>query len=102
MELDVDNDHGASLWFDEFDYELALNDHSVASGLIDELGEVPGASTGVLAVPIDVSLFDAGLGIGDIVGSGAVDVGLIASTQVLTPFGAIPLRVDERGNLVLD
>lgn len=100
LDLDVDNDHGSNLVFQQFDYALDLEGSRVASGLVAELGEVSGATEGTLTLPFDVSFADAGAGIYEALSGGdPVDVGLSAATEVDTPFGVLPLSVDESGTV---
>jgi len=100
VDLGVDNDHGSNLIFENFEYDIALEDSDLASGLIEDLGTVDGATAGTLTLPIDVSFADAGNGIYDaITGGDKVNLGLSASTDVDTPFGVVPLTIDETGSV---
>jgi len=103
IDLGVDNDHGSNLIFENFEYGIDLEGSELASGLVDDLGTVEGASTGTLTLPIDVSFADAGTGVYDVIsGGGEVDLGLSASTDVDTPFGLVPLTIDETGAVSID
>lgn len=102
LELDllVDNEHASNLVFQQFDYALSLEGSSVASGLVTELGTVSGATEGTLTLPFDVSFADAGAGVYEALSGGdPVDVGLSAATEVDTPFGLVPLSIDESGTV---
>lgn len=101
MELDlgIDNEHESSLFFDSFDYGLRLNGQPLATGLINTF-EVQGDQQGELRLPIEISLLTAGTSIVNaITGGGALDVGLDANMDVDTPFGIVPLSIDEAGAL---
>ena len=82
---------------------LSLEGSSLASGLVDDLGTVDGATEGTLTLPIEVSFVDAGAGVIDaITNGGQVELGLAAGTEVDTPFGIVPLSIDETGNVSVD
>ncbi len=99
LDLGVTNEHESSLIFENFDYALKLSGTSVADGVVDNLGEVLGAETGTLTIPFQIDFLDAGTAIYDAITSGEVQVGLQAATDVDTPFGIIPLSVDESGQV---
>lgn len=113
LKLDVDNEHGSSLFFTNFSYDLDIEGVSVASGLVDDLGEVLGASdsdeagaagTGVLTLPINVDLAGLGTSVINILsgGGGKLNLGLAATTDVDTPFGVVTLAIDETGDVSVD
>jgi len=107
LNVGVDNEHESSLWFTNFDYALSVDGTSVATGLVDDLGEVVGASevssagVQVITLPINVDLSTLG-GVGTDIYSALImgtdlDLGLEASTDVDTPFGLVPLSIDQSG-----
>ncbi|MCA9572912.1 MAG: LEA type 2 family protein, partial [Myxococcales bacterium] len=99
LDLGVDNAHGSSLFFDRFDYGVVIDGRPLASGLLSSF-EVDGATEGNVSLPISVDLLTAGTTIySAITGGGALDVGLDATMDVDTPFGILPLTVDETGAL---
>jgi len=102
LDFDVDNDHGSSLIFDNFAYALDLEDNSFASGNVDNLGEVMGGTTDTLTIPIEVTLLDAGAAAFDALTSDQVEMGIQASTDVDTPFGILPLTINESGNVEIE
>ncbi|MCK6504289.1 LEA type 2 family protein [Myxococcota bacterium] len=102
VDLGVDNDHESTLDFTNFDYALELDGTSVGTGFLADLGAVDGAQTGTLSVPFTIDFLDAGTAIYEAITSGEVDVGLKAATDVQTPFGAVPLSVDESGRVSVD
>ena len=102
LDLAVDNEHESNLIFEQFDYQLSLEGSSLASGLVDNLGTVDGATEGTLTLPFDVSFADAGAGLYDaLTGGDKIDVGIGAGMDVDTPFGVIPLSIDETGKVSL-
>lgn len=102
IDLGVDNELGSSLFFDRFDYAVSLNDDDVAGGIVQTF-EALGATESVLTLPIDLDPITALGQIGNaLFGGGALDVGLIATMDVDTPFGIVPLTIDEKGNLDVD
>jgi len=99
VDLGVDNELGSTLFFQSFDYGLSLGGAPVASGLVPPF-DVPGATTGTLTLPVTVDLFGLGAGVVEaILDGGAVDVGLDATMDVDTPFGVVPLTIDESGQV---
>lgn len=99
LDLDVTNEHGSSLIFENFDYGLKLSGIEVADGVVADLGEVLGAETGTLTLPFEVDFLEVGTAVYDAITSGEVQVGLQASTDVETPFGLVPLSLDESGQV---
>ncbi|MFT7520312.1 MAG: LEA14-like dessication related protein [Kiritimatiellia bacterium] len=98
VDLGVDNDHGSTIDLSRFDYSLSLGGKRVATGLIDRLGEVPGATEEILTIPVEVDLLGTGSSvIAALTGKGKLNVGLDADVDVDTPFGILPLHVDETG-----
>lgn len=98
VDLGVDNPHGATMFFDRFDYALTLGGTPVADGLVSTFA-VDGASEGTLTLPITVSLLSVGEVVLDAVAGERIDLGLDASMEVDTPFGIVPLAIDESGKL---
>lgn len=102
LDLGVDNAHGSALLFENFDYDLELEGTEIVSGLISTF-EVEGATTGTVTLPIQIDLISAGVTLIDaILSGGKIDLGLDASMDVDTPFGVIPLSIDETGKLTVD
>lgn len=93
--LDVDNDHGSTLDFDNVDFAVKFGGVSVASGKEDTIGSVEGASSRTLDIPFGVDYVDAASAIL----TGSTDVEFGADMDVDTPFGIVPLTLDENGDL---
>lgn len=99
IDLGVENEHGSQLFFDNFAYGIELENRDVASGLVQTF-DVDGASEGTVTIPFVMDFAQVGNAVIDALTSGGpVQVGLGASVDVDTPFGVIPLSVDERGNV---
>jgi LEA14-like dessication related protein len=102
VDLGVDNELGSTLFFENFDYDLTFDDTPVASGLVPSF-DVDGATTGTVTLPVSVDLFSLGAGVVDaIVSGGTLDLGLDAAMDVDTPFGIVPLSIDETGAVSVD
>ncbi len=114
LDLGVDNEHESNLWFTNFDYSIGLDGTTVASGLVDDLGEVAGvssaeasaASLGTLTLPIDIDLLSLGAAGVDIyqalVNNQPLNLNLAAATDVDTPFGVVTLAIDETGDVSIE
>ncbi|MBN2800504.1 MAG: LEA type 2 family protein [Deltaproteobacteria bacterium] len=99
----VDNAHGSTLMFNNFDYTVGLGGHDVASGLIPQFAQVEGATEQIVGLPVAVDLVSAGTSVYNaITGNGRLNVDLLATTDVDTPFGVLPLSVDENGDLQVE
>ncbi len=98
IDLGVDNPQGATLFFDAFDYGLSLGGNDVAAGFVSTFA-VEGAQEGTLTLPISVSLLSVGEVILDAVAGERIDLGIDATMDVDTPFGIVPLSIDETGKL---
>ena len=102
LDLDIDNDHASNLMFNNFDYQLSLNGTDVGVGFLDLLAEVEGASTETVSVPLELDFVDVGAAVYSALTSSSVKVGLDAVTEVDTPFGVVPLAIDQSGNVQID
>ena len=102
LEFHADNDHGSTLFFDSFDYVVHLAGNPVGTGLLGSLGDVPGAQEGRFVLPIAVDLFELGdAGWQTLVNREPIDARLTADMDVDTPFGLLPLSINERGNIAV-
>lgn len=102
LDLNVDNDHASGMTFERLDYALSLGGRRVADGLIPDLGVVDGATTQTLTAPLTIDLVQAGGSVVDLLSRGGqVQAGLDATVDVQTPFGLIPLGIDERGDITV-
>ncbi len=102
IKLDVDNDHGTSLRFENLDYQLSLAGVDVGSGMIDSWGEVDGAATRTLSVPIELSFADVGSALYQVFQGDKVKVDLQGEVDVDTPFGLVPLTFDRSERVAIE
>ena len=103
LDLGVTNDHGSNLWFKDFDYDVDLSDFDIGSGQVANLGEALPDTTTTLTLPFTVDLLESGMAVLDILtGDDQADLDLTASTDVDTPFGVVPLSIDEHGNVTIE
>lgn len=99
LELDVANEHASNLLFRNVDYQIALAGVEVGGGFLDDLGEVEGASMRTLQIPIAVNFLDVGSAIYDVLTGERLRVDLQADMDVDTPFGLVPLSLDQSGTV---
>ena len=103
LDLGVTNDHGSNLWFKDFDYDVDLSSYDIGSGQIADLGEALPETTTTLTLPFTVDLLESGAAVLDILlGDNQADLDLVAATDVDTPFGVVPLSIDEHGNVTIE
>lgn len=93
--LGVDNDHGSTLDFNDVAFNVKFGGVQVAKGKQSTIGSVPGATTDTLELPFSVNYADAAEAI--LTGDSNVDFG--ADMDVDTPFGIVPLTIDENGDI---
>ena len=103
LDLGVVNDHGSNLWFKDFDYDVDLEDFDIGSGQVTDLGQALPETTTTLTIPFTVDLLESGMAVLDVLlDDEAADLDLRASTDVDTPFGVVPLSIDEHGNVTIE
>lgn len=103
LDLKVTNEHASALSFSKFNYDLAFGGRDVASGRVADLGSAAGGKTSTLTLPVDVNLVNAGtVVIEALTGKTQLKTSLDASMDVGTPFGAIPLKIDESGRIEVE
>jgi len=101
LDLGVANpDGGSALSFAGFDYKVAVGATPVAAGLVNDIPAVGPGAKQTVTLPINLNLRSLGSAVvSAVTGKGALDIKLGATVQVGTPFGAVPLSIDESGNL---
>lgn len=98
LNFDVDNDHGSAI--DLHDMSFDLNVAGVKTGGdLQTVGEVPGATTDTFALPFGVDYVDAIEAINAIATGKKLNVKMNADVQVDTPFGVLPLNIDQAGDV---
>lgn len=99
LDVQVDNAIGSTLFFERFRYDLQLGGQDVVTGMLDTFA-VEGDDATVVSLPIAVDLLSAGVAVVDaLLNDRRLDLALDASMDVDTPFGVIPLQIDETGRL---
>lgn len=97
LDLDIDTDQGSALSFQTFGYGLSIAGAEVASGNA-RLGNVAGHAD--VELPVVLSLAGAGDAVlGVLADQRRTKVKLVADATVGTPFGDVPLHVDETADL---
>lgn len=105
LDVDVDNDHGSTIWLQDFAYALTLEGVEVGDGLVPDFASVDGATTYTVSIPFEVDFLDAGQAVYEaLTGGDPINVRLDASTDVTTPFESVvlPLDVSASRRLQLD
>jgi LEA14-like dessication related protein len=98
VELGVQHDSGGSLTLGAFDYDLRLGGASVLHGQVTAPPAVTPGAEQTIAVPLTVQLLPLGATVIDaLTRRTRLDVDFDATLSVGTPYGPVPLRVDEHG-----
>jgi LEA14-like dessication related protein len=102
LQLGVAHQQGSKLDFSAFDYALTLGGRQVLDGVITKLASVEPGEEATVSLPLTIRLVQVGATIFEaITKKEKVSVGLDANLDVATPFGVIPLHIDETGKLQL-
>ena len=104
LDVEVDNDHGSTVWLENFDYALSLEGIEVGTGMIEDFAGVDGATTYTVGLPLEVNFLDAGEAIYEaLTGGDKINVKIEAATDVITPFESytLPLEISKTGRLSL-
>ncbi len=99
LDIDIDNDHGSALDFANLDFNVKFAGAKVGAGTKETLGTVDGATTRRLSVPFTVDYVDAIEALAAVASGEKLKVDLSATSDVTTPFGIVPLHIDEQGNV---
>ncbi|MCB9679883.1 MAG: LEA type 2 family protein [Alphaproteobacteria bacterium] len=103
IDLGISHEQASALNFAGFDYGLTLGDHKILEGVIADLATVQPGTTKTVSLPVTVNLVAVGATIFEaITKGGKVQVGLDAKVDVGTPFGVVPLAIDETGRLSVE
>lgn len=99
VDLAVTNDQASALSLADVQYGLKLQSNEVANGRVDSLGSAA-AGTSTVTLPVDLSLTGLGQTLLDVLtNKGDIKADLSASMTVQTPFGPVPLSIDEGGQV---
>lgn len=100
IDIDVENLGGSVFSFSGFDYGLSFGGNRVAGGVVERLGQVGADTKERLRLPVDLSLLGVGATVVDALANKSnLATKLNAQLKVGTPFGDIPLSIDETGRL---
>ncbi|MCP4804225.1 MAG: hypothetical protein GY913_23555 [Proteobacteria bacterium] len=102
LKLDVDNDHGSNIFLQDVNYDIALAGLDVGGGYIAELGEIDGATSGSVNIPITIDFLDAGTALYSVLQGDELEVSFRADMNVDTPFGLVPLEVDRLSEIGIE
>lgn len=100
VDLGLMHDGAAAIGFDGFDYDLSFGGNKVAEGVLEHLASVPGGQQQTVSLPVQLNLLKIGATVVEaITHKTKLDVKLNAGVQIGTPFGVVPLTIDEHGNV---
>ncbi len=99
LDVDVDNDHGTTLDFANLDFKVKFAGTEVGVGSQEEFGSVEGATTKKLTVPFSVDYVDAATALVALASGEPLTVDLKATSDVTTPFGLVPMSINEDGDV---
>lgn len=100
LNLGVSHQGGKPVGLSGFDYAVKLGGRQVAEGLIAEVDDVPTGAERAIAIPLQINLLQVGATIVEaITRKTKLDVDLDAKLNVRTPFGVVPLSIDEKGQV---
>jgi LEA14-like dessication related protein len=102
LELAIDNDHGSRLEFHDLNWNVDLAGISFTGERVDQWGEIDGATTGILSLPISVDFLSAGQALYQALRERTIDATFSAHVSVDTPFGILPLDLATSGRLDLE
>jgi LEA14-like dessication related protein len=97
----VDNDHGSTINLHDMNFNLKVAGVSVG-GDLQTVGDVPGATTDNFQLPFSIDYVDAIQAIDAAVSGQKLKVDMGADVEVDTPFGVLPLNIDETGNVSVE
>lgn len=101
LDIDVDNDHESTLDFQDIGFAMKVAGVNIGSGALSEPLSVEGATSRTVQLPISINVLDAATAAAAILGGGAVNVEVGVDSNVDTPFGVLPLHMDQTGNVTV-
>ncbi len=102
LELAIDNEHASRLEFLDLDWDVELAGISVAGERVEQWGEVEGATTGILSLPISLDFVSVGQALYQVLTEQTVEATFNAEVSVDTPFGILPLELATSRTLDLE
>lgn len=101
LDIGVDNDHGSPLGLANLDFDVDVSGSRIGGGTLEDGGEVPGADARTLTLPLGLDLLASAEAIAAAASGERVRLGLGAALDVDTPFGVVPLFLDETGSVTV-
>jgi len=103
LDLGIRHEAASSMPLTGFDYSLTFGGKKVISGLVETLTEARPGQTSTVSLPVTLNLLQLGSVVVDaITKKTRLDVGLDARLSVGTPFGVLPLSINERGQVKVE
>lgn len=101
LDIAIDNDLGSALDFSNLDFTMKVAGVRLGGGTMAEVDEVPGATSKTVTIPFSVNYENAANALGEVADGEQITIQLDALVDVDTPFGVLPLSVDETGDVEL-
>lgn len=101
LDVGIDNANGSALDFSNLDFTLNVAGARLGGGRMAEVDQVEGASRKIVTIPFAVDYEDAAKTILNVGKGERIKLKMEALMDVDTPFGVVPLSIDERGNVEL-
>lgn len=102
LDIDLDNDQGSNMDFADVAFDMEVAGVNIGNGALAETVTVEGATSKRITLPITVDILDAGAAAADILAGNPVNLKLDLSSNVDTPFGVLPLHVDQSGRVNIE
>lgn len=102
LDIALDNDHGSAIDFADIGFNLQVAGVNIGDGAVGDTVTVEGATSQNLSLPITVDVVQAAGAAAAILAGQPVDVKLDLNSNVNTPFGVLPLHVDQTGNVTIE
>lgn len=101
LELGINVDNPNIFGFDmsKLDYRIIIAGQEVATGLADQVAQVPKKGKGSITLPISLSLIGAASAVRSAIAGQAVDCAVNGSTDLSTQFGQVRLPLDLKQNV---
>lgn len=102
LDIGLDNDHESTLGFRDIAFGMKIAGVDIGTGALADEVDVDGATTEDVELPISINVFDVAEAAGQILAGQPVRLELDLGANVDTPFGLLPLSVDETGNVEIE
>lgn len=102
VDLNVTHEQASTLGFSDFTYDLYMKGQKVGDGTIAQFATVEPKETGLVTIPVNINLLEAGTAIvSALKDRDKVKFRIDADMNVDTPFGVLPLDIDKAKTLKL-